>query len=83
MEHIEHKLMICKQINELCKLVFEDETLEIDFNSNANNVRGWDSMTNLFLIDELERKFNVKFSIDDIYSANCIGDLIDIIMKAK
>lgn len=78
------KIELLNQIKELCKSVFDDPTLEINLESNAETIRGWDSMSNLIFINELENLFNVKFSIDEIYESNCIGDLLDaIIEKAK
>jgi len=40
-------------------------------------------MTNLILIDELEKKFGVTFSLDDIMNAANIGDLCKIISKGQ
>lgn len=44
-------------------------------NSAAKDVPCWDSMTNLILIDALEKHFDIKLSLDDIFNADNLGDL--------
>ncbi len=73
---------LLKQVEEICRKVFGDPGLVITASSSAGTVAQWDSMTNLILIDELENKFNVKFSLDDILDAQNIGDLCTVI-KSK
>ncbi len=74
---------ILSDIGEVCKTVFNDETLVVTQTTSANDIGNWDSMTNLFLIDAIEKKFNVKFSVDDVFNSQNIGDLCNVIMQRK
>lgn len=67
------------QIQEICRDVFNDSSLQISPLTNAGDIESWDSMTNLFLIDKLEKRFEMKFSLDDILNAENIGQLMDAI----
>jgi len=73
------KNTVLQEINKVCKRVFRDESLTVTEATAAKDVDGWDSISNLFLIDELEKTFNMKFELDDILNAQNIGDLATVI----
>lgn len=75
------KTIVLQEMNKVCQRVFKDDSLIINESTAAKDVDGWDSISNLFLIDELERTFNMKFELDDILNAENIGDLATIICK--
>jgi acyl carrier protein len=62
--------------------VFKDERILIDFNSNSNSISGWDSITNILLIDKIEENFKIEFPIDVIYESENIEDWINFILKS-
>lgn len=74
---------VLDEVAVICREVFEEPTLEISPSTNAKDVANWDSMTNLLLIDALEKKFGITFSLDDIMNAANIGDLCIIISKTR
>ena len=69
------------EMERICRSVFDDPSLVITRSSNAGSIDKWDSMSNLILIDELEKRFGMKFSLDEILEAQNIGDLCDIIKR--
>lgn len=71
------------EVGKICKEVFDDPALIISKSTSAGNVEKWDSMTNLFLIDTIEKIFQIKFSLDEILNAQNVGDLCDIIEQKK
>jgi len=73
------KNTVLQEINKVCKRVFRDESLTVTEATAAKDVDGRDSISNLFLIDELEKTFNMKFELDDILNAQNIGDLATVI----
>lgn len=66
-------------VNQICRQVFSDPQLEVSANTSAKDVAGWDSMTNLFLIDAIEQRFGFKFKLDEIMNAQNVGELCSII----
>ncbi|MBN9482711.1 MAG: hypothetical protein BGO70_07540 [Bacteroidetes bacterium 43-93] len=73
------KSLVLQEINKICQRVFRNESLTVTEDTTAKDVDGWDSISNLFLIDELEKNFNMKFELDDILNAQNIGDLATVI----
>jgi acyl carrier protein len=68
-------------VSKICREVFNDQQLEINPNTTAKDVAGWDSMTNLFLIDAIEQRFKFKFTLDEIMNAQNVGMLCGIVLQ--
>jgi len=43
--------------------------------TSPNDVASWDSFNGLLLVSELETTFKVKFTMDEVSSAKCVGDI--------
>lgn len=75
------KIEILDDIIVICKLVFNKESIELSENTTTNDIEEWDSLTHLMLISEIEKKYSIKFTLDEIMKSNSIGMLITIITK--
>lgn len=74
---------ILKEIRQMFRDVFKDDYLEIDLTANSNSIEGWDSITNILLIDKIEEHFNIELPIDIIYESENIGDWVKYIFDQK
>ncbi len=43
------------------------------------DVMSWDSLAGLVLVAELERTFNIVFTLNDVQSIRCVGDIKKIL----
>ncbi len=59
--------------------VFEDSTIVISENLTANEVENWDSISNVMMIDRVEKEFNIKLKLKEVVSMQNVGDLINAI----
>jgi acyl carrier protein len=75
--------LIFLEVSKILKDTFGDPDMIVLRTTNAAEVEKWDSMTNLFLIDSLENKFEIKFSLDEILNAKNVGDLCNVIAETK
>ena len=72
------------RLNEVFRDVLDDDTIVLNDQTVADDVDGWDSLTNMVLITEIENKFGVRFSFREIVKLKNVGDLCRTIMnKAK
>ena len=55
---------ILKNLSKIFKDVMEDENLIIDKSFTANDIDGWDSLTHIMLIFEIEKNFEIKFYLN-------------------
>lgn len=58
------------------RMVFDDDTIQIRPDMNANDVDGWDSLSHVNLITTIEAKFNIRFSQKELLKQRNVGDLI-------
>lgn len=75
------KQEIFQTIIEICKEVFENEDLVLTEASSAADVEEWDSLTHLSLINELEVKYDVEFTLDEVTKSQNLGELLNALMK--
>lgn len=59
--------------------VFKDANLQLTESMTANDVERWDSLTHMLMINEVEKKFEVKFKLKDLNKMKNVGSLIEIL----
>jgi len=70
---------IFNSIEKVFREVLEEEDLLIKESFTAYDVDGWDSLTHIILVVEIEKALNVKFLSSEIISWENIGKMIDSI----
>ena len=74
MEEIRSRVYeVMKRVFNLPDLTLDEELLK------EGSVEGWDSLGQLNLLMELEREFNIKFSLDDIEKGRTLKNIIVLI----
>ena len=68
-------------VNEIAKEVFEDDELVLTEESVADEVDGWDSLTHLVFISEIEKKYKIKFLMGEIQGFANVGEWVSTIEK--
>jgi acyl carrier protein len=61
--------------------IFEDESLEIADSMTAADVEGWDSLTHIDLVVEVEREFGIRLSTAEVRGLRNVGDFLALIVK--
>ena len=72
---------ILKQLNEVFRDVFDDESLEITGETTAADIEDWDSLMHITLIAEIEDAFDMKFSMKEVLEMKNIGEMVQIIER--
>ena len=57
----------------------EHTNFEITDALTAKDVDGWDSLSHMIIITQIEKEFGIKFKLRDLNKLNNVGALIDII----
>jgi len=68
-------------LKELFARVLDINESEINDNSSPSNVASWDSFNGLMLVSELEKNFNVRFSIGEVMSVRNFKDIMETLKK--
>ena len=72
---------VIEKIKPIFKDIFDDESLNINKNSNSDNVDGWDSLNHILLVVEIEKKLKIEFSAGEIASYKNVGEMCEAISK--
>ena len=64
-----------KRLKEIVANVLELSPEDINDDTSPDNTQNWDSLNGLMIVTELEKNFNVKFTIDEIVSVKSFADI--------
>jgi acyl carrier protein len=57
------------------------EAEKIDEQMSADDIRAWDSLNHIILIQELEKTFNLKFNLFEIIEIRDVKGMVDYIFS--
>ena len=72
---------IYKIINEIFCSVFDDANLVINDSTTSSDIEDWDSLEQINLVVAIEKKFNIKFSMNEVIEFKNVGEMVDKIMS--
>jgi acyl carrier protein len=62
-----------EKFNQIVEEIFKLKPEEINDSLSSKDIPNWDSMNYLLFIAEVEKQFNVSFSMDEVLGANSLG----------
>lgn len=72
-----------EELQEVFRKVFENSALIITDVSTAADINGWDSLTHMHLLHNIEEHFGIRFSFNEVSSFENVGDMLKAIEKKK
>ena len=75
------KTAILDELQAISREVFENSDLIISVNTAPADIHEWDSLTNVVLLSRTEKKFGIKFSLDDMLSFENMGDICETVSR--
>jgi acyl carrier protein len=70
---------ILEKLNEIFIDVLDDEDIELEIDTTADDVEDWDSLTHIQLVVATEKEFGVKFTTQEIRDLANVGEFISLI----
>ena len=64
-----------ESLKQLVARVMGVNTQEISYTSSPDSLASWDSFNGLMLVSELEKNFDVKFTIDEVMAIHNVEDI--------
>ncbi len=71
--------VIKDKLTTIFQTVFSDSHICLSNELTAGDVDGWDSLTHILMITEVENCFFIKFKLKDINRLENVGELIELI----
>ena len=69
------------KLEEIIAKVFEIDISKIKKEMTPLDIEMWDSLSQLNLISSIEKEFQIKLEIDEIFTVTKIGDLYNLLSK--
>jgi acyl carrier protein len=70
---------VLEQLQPIFRDVLDQDDLVITRESNAGNVKDWDSLAHVNLVTAVEKRFKVRFALGELQSMKNVGDMVDLI----
>jgi len=74
---------IYKQLTEIFRDLFDDESIVLTPDTTAGDIAGWDSMMHVNVVLAVEMRFKIKFKTSEIESLHNVGHLADMIESKR
>lgn len=72
---------IMEAVQEIFRDNFDDEELEITRETSAADIEDWDSLEQINLLTAMEKKFSIKFKLEDVRGLKNVGEIVDLIAR--
>lgn len=72
---------IIDQVNEIFIDELDNDDIQIDFETTANDIDEWDSLTHISLVVGIEKHFKIKFSAMEIQNFKNVGEMCENILS--
>ena len=74
---------IINDLNEIFEDIIDEGPVSLSNSSTADDIDGWDSLTNIQLVVEIESHYNIRFTSEEITVWKNVGEMIDCIIERK
>lgn len=71
---------ILKRIQAIFQDVLDNEDIELNAETTAEDIEEWDSLSHIQLIVAIEKELKIKFTSMEILSWKNVGEMIECIM---
>ncbi|MDR2841555.1 MAG: acyl carrier protein [Paludibacter sp.] len=73
------KTEILIHVQTIFRDILDNEDITLGYETTANDVEEWDSLTHIQLIVAIEKHFKIKFTSKEILSWKNVGEMLDCI----
>ena len=70
---------IFERLNEVFRDFFDDEDIELDEGTTADDIDDWDSLNHITLMAAVEDEFGIRFTMGEVSGMKNVGEMADII----
>ena len=73
---------IYERLNAVFRDFFDDDDIEVDEDTTADDIDDWDSLNHITLMSAVEEEFGVRFTMGEVSGMKNVGEMAEII-KAR
>ena len=72
---------VYEKMNEIFRNVFDDDSIELDDETSADDIEDWDSLEQINLVVSIENEFEMMFDMNEIADLANVGEMVDLILS--
>ena len=72
---------IFEAVQQIFRDNFDDEELTLTRETCADDIEDWDSLEQINLLTAIEKKFGIKFKLEDVRGLKDVGEMLDLIER--
>ena len=69
------------KMNEIFRNVFDDDSIVLTDETNAEDIEDWDSLEQINLIVAIENEFEMMFDMAEVADLANVGEMVDLILS--
>ncbi len=74
---------ILQKLNSIFSNVLKNGDIQLSDSTTAADVNGWDSLSNMMLMSDIEKHFAIKFKLSEVMKLKNVGDLVTCISNKQ
>ncbi|MEG1896066.1 MAG: acyl carrier protein [Oscillospiraceae bacterium] len=75
------KQTIFDELTVIFRDIFDDEEIQLTEATTAQDIEDWDSLEQINLLVAIEKKFSIKFKLEDVSHLANVGDMANLVAK--
>lgn len=72
---------VYERLNKVFQEVFDDDSIEVNDATTADDIEDWDSFEHINLIVAIEEEFKFKIPMGKTVTMKNVGEMVDIILE--
>ena len=72
---------IYERLNSVFREFFDDEEIELDDETTADDIEDWDSLNHITLMAAVEDEFGIRFTMGEVSGMKNVGEMVEIIKR--
>ena len=72
---------VYEKMNEIFRNVFDDDSIELDDETSADDIEDWDSLEQINLVVSIENEFEMMFDMNEVADLANVGEMVDLILS--
>ena len=72
---------VLSEVTSVFKDVLDNDDIELKYETTANDVEDWDSLSHIQIIVAVEKHFNIRFTSGEIQKFKNVGEMCDAISE--
>jgi len=72
---------VLRDLQPIFEAVLDEPELTVTRSSSAWNTPNWDSLAHIDLVQAIEHRFKVRFSLNELQHLKEVGDIVDLVIR--